>query len=181
MEERVTQMPPARPAPPVVVRPASRVRAYRGAAHDVLFGLLIALGLFGLLRAVSNSPAISVIGGAILLGVVVALVVALVRQQDSDLAPRVRRIVWVAIGYLVVSFSLAYGTMMISLMRNAKGNEPDAVYRFLTGGAPPSAEELIVVMSIVGCGIGVMGAMRMRAFRAARRAGGPAAPPSLHP
>lgn len=182
IEERLERMPSAQ-APPVAAaaRPAARVHPYRGAAHDVLFGLLVVLGLVGLLRVAVSSVAVSAAAGLAVLAVVLALVFALVRQQDTDLGRGVRRLVWVTIGYLVASFTLLYSVMMIELALSSRSDKPDALFRIIAGGAESPAGMLSIALSLVAIGIGIAGWTRLLAFRSSRRGGARGAARPLQP
>jgi hypothetical protein len=187
LEERLVRLPPAAPVPlaPGPARAESaapRTHPHRGPAHDVLFALLVAVGLLGMLRAAVGSAATTALASAGVLAAIVALVAALVSQQDSDLPAPVRRVVWVAMGYMAVSFSLLYTAMMVDIaLTTKKGAKPDAVFRYFADGKATSPGQLSVFLSAVGIGIGIVGLLRLRAFRAARRGDERQPQPPLHP
>ncbi len=168
--------PPARP-----VRPPRTLRPYRGVAHDVLFGLLIALGLVGLLRTRVSAPWTMGLAWALALAVFAALTVALVRQQETDLAAGVRRVVWAAIAYLGASVTVLYVSMVIQLVRNARPAQLDAEFRYIFGSAGSPAGLLVLALSLAGRGLGLAGELRLRAFRSSRRPGRRATPPPAQP
>lgn len=80
------------------------VRAYRGSFHTILFALLLVDGLLNFSAVFLNSMPLALVQMTVLFGIILTLVGALIRQQDTDLANSVRRVTWTSLGYLCVLF-----------------------------------------------------------------------------
>jgi hypothetical protein len=80
------------------------VRAYRGSFHTILFALLLVDGLLNFSAVFLNSMPLALVQMTVLFGIILTLVGALIRQQDTDLADSVRRVTWTSLGYLCVLF-----------------------------------------------------------------------------
>lgn len=92
---------PARLAPTLA---ATAVRAYRGSFHTLLFMLVLVDGLLNFAAVFANSLPLALLQLAVLFGLVLTLVAALIRQQDTDLSTGVRRATWAALGYVCAFF-----------------------------------------------------------------------------
>lgn len=94
------------PAAPVPKRAGatSEVRAYRGSFHTILFALLLVDGLLNFSAVFLNSMPLALVQMTVLFGIILTLVGALIRQQDTDLSNSVRRVTWTSLGYLCVLF-----------------------------------------------------------------------------
>ncbi len=80
------------------------VQAYRGSFHTILFALLLVDGLLNFAAVFLNSMPLALVQMTVLFGIILTLVGALIRQQDTDLANSVRRVTWTSLGYLCVLF-----------------------------------------------------------------------------
>jgi hypothetical protein len=94
-----------------VVDPA--LGAYRGRAHQILFGALLAHALSELLNIFL--PSIPVVLLKMTIGAVlaVAVVVALVKQHQTDLKSSVRAVTWVAAVFVGLGYLAGYVMMVV--------------------------------------------------------------------
>lgn len=100
----------------VLSEPSSKnqqIRHEDGRVHTVLFGWLVVSSLAGATELFYRSAAKSFFDMFIFLGVIAFVVMALRRQDKSDLPDSVKRITWIALGLAIAEFlfSSIYGTI----------------------------------------------------------------------
>jgi hypothetical protein len=83
-------------------------RQERGRIHLFLFALLVADGLIIAANFMLTHTALTLMGSAITMLLGICVVVALVRQHQSNLKRRVRTLTWAALGYVCFSFIAGY-------------------------------------------------------------------------
>ena len=83
-------------------------RHERGRVHLLLFALLILEGLIACAGFRFNHAALTLMGSAIMMSLGVCVVLALVKQHESNLKQALRALTWAALGYVCFSFVTAY-------------------------------------------------------------------------
>lgn len=91
-------------------RTTQQTKYYTGRLHEIAFYLLLLSGLLTGFKIFHNDIAITLVGNAVFLGLVVFVVFALIKQHDTGLRDEVRWVTWGTLGYLFASlyFSLIY-------------------------------------------------------------------------
>ncbi len=189
--ERATAL-AATPATPAPKRAAAQpdLHAYRGSFHSVLFVLLLVDGLLNFAAIFANSEWLSLLQMAVLFGVVLTLVAALIRQQDTDLHGSVRRVTWTTMGYLCAL--LLYGFVLHFTFAMQRPGEIQNEYTALKHFASLDPFEHVwllvsfVILGVCSTILGIIGAVLMSRFNRDRNpviAGAPVAvsPPSIKP
>jgi hypothetical protein len=80
----------------------------KGRAHLLLFALLIFEGLIGASGFLFNHVVLTLIGSAIMMLLGISVVLALVKQNGSNLKRALRTLTWAALGYVCLSFAIGY-------------------------------------------------------------------------
>jgi hypothetical protein len=80
----------------------------RGRVHLFLFALLVADGLIAAAGFVLTHIGLTLLGSAVTLLLGICVVVALVKQHESNLKRPLRALTWVALGYVCFSFIAGY-------------------------------------------------------------------------
>lgn len=89
-------------------RTLSAQRHEHGRAHLFLFALLVADGLIIAANFMLTHIALTLLGSAITMLLGICVVVALVKQQESNLKHPLRTLTWAALGYVCFSFIAGY-------------------------------------------------------------------------
>ena len=90
-----------------------------GKAHRVLFGLLLVDGFLVSLRFFSSQVSLTILSAvaSILLGIVV--LVALVKQHNSDMVRSIRTLTWATLVYTGISFAVGYSLSMMYALKHS--------------------------------------------------------------
>jgi hypothetical protein len=80
----------------------------RGRVHLFLFSLLVADGLIAAAGFMLTHAALTLLGSAVTMLLGICVVVALVKQRESNLKRPLRTLTWVALGYVCFSFIASY-------------------------------------------------------------------------
>jgi len=94
-----------------------------GKVHMILFGLLLVDSAMVSLRFFSSQVSLTILSfvASILLGIFV--LVALVKQHESDLIRSIRTLTWAAFGYVGISFAVGYALSMMYALKH-----PSVIY-----------------------------------------------------
>lgn len=180
----------AAPAAPTPRRAAPDVRAYRGSFHTILFALLLVDGLLNFAAVFLNSMPLALLQMAVLFGIVLTLVGALIRQQDTDLSNSVRRVTWTALGYLCALF--VHGFVVYIAHAVQKPGEVQNEYTALTHFASLDPFEhtwllvSLVVWGVCSTALGIVGVVLLSRYSRDRElvaaaAATPPPPPTFRP
>ena len=90
----------------------------KGLAHTVLFMMLLIDGTIVILNASLHMMALTLISVGASIVILVALVIALVRQDRSDMRQPLKRMTWAALGFLIASFGFGYFINMVNAFQN---------------------------------------------------------------
>lgn len=164
---------------------AAGLRPYRGHAHAALFAILLVDALHTCLHVAFHSAVVYLLGLAVGIVMVVLMIRALIRQANSDLSPRLKRLTWVTLAYVILCSLMGTLAAMAFAIRNpprmATVAEPLAMRMWMVS---PLDEPMMMVstgISFVGAtGLGIIGLHWVRQF-GARRPVPPALPPPVAP
>jgi hypothetical protein len=84
---------------------------YDSKVHQILFTVLLAMMVADVFYIMLPSVATVLLNSLVTLGVAAAVVIALVKQNNTDLKPAVRVVTWITAGYVAVSYFVGYITM----------------------------------------------------------------------
>jgi hypothetical protein len=83
-------------------------KSERGRVHLLLFALLVADGLIAAAGFMLTHVALTLLGSAVTMLLGICVVVALVKQHESNLKRPLRTLTWTALGYVCFSFIAGY-------------------------------------------------------------------------
>ncbi len=83
-------------------------RHEKGRIHLLVFALLILEGLIAAAGFLSSHIALNLMGSAIMMVLGICVVLALVKQHESNLKKNLRTLTWAALGYVCFSFIIGY-------------------------------------------------------------------------
>lgn len=167
---------PASPdAPPVIARfktapKADPPRHYSGAAHLVLFWLLLADVPLSAVDISFHSDWLDLASVLLLLVTVACVIASLIKQHNTTLPAALKRLPWIVLGWiaLVVLTAIGYGMFLVI-------NDPKAVDRTLSPLDDPVVLVMTVISTTVSAALGIMGLMLLRKYRSSSFAPGPPA------
>lgn len=85
-----------------------KLKHEKGRAHLLLFAFMIFEGLIGAAGFLFNHVALTLTGSAIMMLLGICVVLALVKQHESNLKRVLRTLTWAALGYVCFSFAIGY-------------------------------------------------------------------------
>ena len=156
---------------------AKGTKPYRGRAHAALFSVLLLDACHSALLFRWQSVTMYLLGLGILLGLLASIVLALIRQADTDLDASLKRTTWRAMGYVMVSYVLNTA-MFYVYMGMTSGSAPRTTpdvwqqMRSMWMTSPFDSPAVFVqeAFSLAGSGvIGAIGWVQWNAFRRRRR------------
>ena len=154
---------PQRPSPPLPLR------AYESRAHAWLFTLLLLDVAHSGSRFAAGGLGLVLIGMFLWIGVLALLTVALVKQHGTDLAPSVKKITWVTLGYVIVAYGLSTAQTLVYTMQHpetASNVFAQAIGMAQNPGRDSVFQAVLLSFSILGSGVlGGLGLLRLYADR----------------
>lgn len=146
------------------------IRHDDGTLHLLAFALLLLDGVLTGIELLYHSAVITGVSFGLTLLYSICIIIALVKQHESDIPGTVRRITWASLGYLCVSYLLGYVLMVTTLMtrRPEKMVTQWDVYRVLLDLAP---QDSLLVMGVyafaAACSLalGGLGLVRVKRHR----------------
>lgn len=180
---------PAAPAPKRAGA-TPEVRAYRGSFHTILFALLLVDGLLNFSAVFLNSLPLALVQMAVLFGIILTLVGALIRQQDTDLSNSVRRVTWTSLGYLCVLFVHGFAVYIAHAVQKPGEvqNEYTALKHFASLDPFEHTWLLVsfVVWGVCSTALGIVGVVLLSRYNRDREllataAAAPPPPPTFRP
>ena len=170
---------------------ARRIKPYRGMSHAVLFTVLLLDACHSAVQFSWQSVVMYFLSLCLMLGLLASLMLALIRQVDSDLDAALKRITWWTMGYVMASYVLNTAVFYVfaGLTRDPARTSPDAAWGIMrsmwtTSPLDSPAVLVTVVFSLVGsAAFGTIGWVQWLAFRRRRgqlppQASSPPLPPS---
>jgi hypothetical protein len=90
-------------------KPAKRtVKHEKGHAHMILFGLLLVEGLLASVSFSFSHVFLTLLGSVASICMGIFVIIALVKQHDSDMRRSLRTLTWVTLGFVGISFATGY-------------------------------------------------------------------------
>lgn len=105
-----------RSAPPQAEK--TPVRKEKGIWHAALFGLLLLIGAVGLTDFFYQHIALTIVSTLITMAAAICMIIALVKQGNSDLPEAVRTITWMTVVFICITAVTAYIVNMVLVIRN---------------------------------------------------------------
>ena len=140
-----------------------------GRAHLVLFALLSFNGLIVAAGFVFTHVGLTFIGGALMLMMGICVVVALVKQQESNLQHPLRTMTWAALAYVCFSFISSYIISMGLAFKNPEIVQNQWEMIKLVSNTSPWDSTLMMTLHIIALSaavaIGIPGLCLLRNFR----------------
>ncbi len=94
------------------------VKHEKGHAHMILFGLLLVDGLLVALKFFFSHVSLTVSGSVASICMGIFVIVALVKQHDSDMIRSLRILTWVTLGFVGISFAAGYIVSMTLALKH---------------------------------------------------------------
>jgi hypothetical protein len=138
---------------------------YRSRAHSVLFSALLADALADVLNIFLPSVPVIFIGmitGAVL---VVAVLVALVKQNQTDLKPAVRVVTWISTGFTAIGYFTGYIIMVVAAPREHFDGTQWGYVKALANLKPLETPWWLGVLSVSAAIAGLLGGLGLLLLR----------------
>jgi hypothetical protein len=147
-----------------------QTRHYDGTMHMITFALMLTDGVLTGIDLLHHTATMTAVSSFLTALYCVCIVVALVKQYESDIPGTVRRITWASIGFVCVSYFLSYVLMVTTLMtrRPEKMVTQWDMYRAMLDLSP---QDSLLVMGIyafaAACSLvlGALGLVRVKRHR----------------
>ncbi len=120
-----------KPSPPSIRSALSQpvdtkiTRHDNGIAHLILFALILLDGLVIILNAYFQQTVLTLLSTTASMGAGICVIVALVKQHDSDIQKALRIITWTTLGYICMSLILGYAMSLVLAFQHPelRGNQ----------------------------------------------------------
>ncbi len=94
------------------------IRSESGIAHLSLFSLILLDGLLILLNAHFHMKTLTLLSTLTSMGIGISVVIALVKQRESNIPKALCNLTWTGLGFVCISFLLGYVFTMVLYFRN---------------------------------------------------------------
>ncbi|MBW2433329.1 MAG: hypothetical protein JRF36_06990 [Deltaproteobacteria bacterium] len=162
-----------RPLTRLIQRAPKAFKHESGRVHQMLFALLSFNGLIVALGFVLSHVGLTFAGGAVMLMMGICVVLALVKQHDSNLQHPVRTMTWAALAYVCFSFVSSYIISMALAFKNPEIVQNQWEMIKLVSDTTPWDNPLMMTLNIIALGaavvIGIPGLWLLRNFRRTQR------------
>jgi hypothetical protein len=143
-----------------------RQKHERGRVHLFLFALLVADGLIVAASFMLTHVALTLLGSALTMLLGICVVVALVKQHESNLKRSVRTLTWAALGYVCFSFIAGYIVSMGIAFRHPEILRNQWELFKLLSSTTPWESPLIMTVNVIAISgaafIGILGLFLLR-------------------
>jgi len=95
-----------------------QIRHDNGTVHLFAFAFLLIDGIVTSMSLLHHTRAMTAVSSVLALIYSICIIVALVKQHDSDILGAVRKLTWASLGFVCVSYFLSYILMVTSFMAN---------------------------------------------------------------
>jgi hypothetical protein len=89
-------------------KPTQSVRHYHGRMHGVFFFLLLVDGMLACIHLLFQHVALSLVSSVLTIAFSICVIVALVKQYNTDIPKRIRLVTWSSFGYVWISYIVGY-------------------------------------------------------------------------
>ena len=142
-----------RALPAMSKRPLKAKKSEKGRVHFALFVLLVVDSLFVACSFFYTHMAVSLGGTAVSLLLAICVIVALVKQHESNLKQSLRNITWAALGYVCFSFIAGYIVSMAVTFKHPEiWQNQWEMFKLLSNISPWESPLLMTVNIIALCG-----------------------------
>ena len=167
-----------------VLHPAASIRGFRksragqrparhddGTVHGIAFALILLDGLLTGALLLHHTAVVSGVSSVLTLLWSVLIIVALVRQYESDIPGSVRGMAWASLGFLCLAYFLSYALMISTLVANRQQQVMTQwdVYRAMLDLSPqdsPFQMAIFLFSASFSIALGTLGLLRVRKHRA---------------
>jgi hypothetical protein len=150
----------------LVSRPPEPVRHEAGGFHQLLFAMLLLDVVITAVDFLVNNLGLTLASTLLTFAILGILITALVRQQQSDIPTKLRRLTWVTLGYLILLMALGYVHLMVMSVQNPRIQGDQWEWLKLVSQQSPDESVLLLVMyllSIFGSlALGLLGMLALR-------------------
>jgi len=147
-----------------------QIRHDGGTVHLMAFAFLLLDGILIGIDLLYHSPVIIGVSSVLTLTYSILIIIALVRQVESDIPGAVRKITWASLGFVCVSFFLSYVLMVTTLVTNKPERlvtEWD-IYRIMLDVSPQDSPLVMGVFAFAATcslALGALGLVRVKKHR----------------
>ena len=146
------------------------IRHDGGTIHMLAFALILLDGFLTGIELLHHSPVIIGVSFGLTLLYSICIIIALVKQHESDIPGTVRRMTWASLGYLCVSYLLGYVLMVTTLMtsRPEKMVTQWDLYRVILDLSPQDSRLVMGVYAfaaVCSLALGAVGLVRVKKHR----------------
>jgi hypothetical protein len=156
-------------SPSATSKAPKALRHEHGNFHSILFFLLLAWGLFAGIFIFYNHVAVTLISSAITMATGVFVIIALVKQHESDMKDSVRAITWTTLGFVCIDFFLSYILFFFTMVKHPEAvrNQWELFKAFSTLSPMESPWLMGIAVFSVVCSftLGVLGLISLKGFR----------------
>ncbi len=146
------------------------IRHDEGAVHMMAFAVILLDGVLTGSLLLYHTATMAGVSSVLTLAYSILIIVALVKQHESDLPATVRRITWASLGFVCVSYLLSYVLMITTLMSNRLDRMVTQwdMYRVMLDLSPQDSLPVAVVYAFAAaCSLvlGALGLVRVKRHR----------------
>ena len=94
------------------------IRKEKGRAHLILFGLLVMDGMLAITGFFSAHVIATILGAVTGICTGIFVIIALVKQNNSDMPHALQTMTWISLGYVVISFIAGYIITLAAAFKN---------------------------------------------------------------
>jgi hypothetical protein len=146
-----------------------QIRHEGGTLHMIAFAFLLLDGNLTGIGLLYHSAAITGVSSVLTVIYCILIIIALVRQFESDIPRTVRRITWASLGFICVSYFLGYILIVTTLVTNYQRVVTQwDMYRIMLDLSPqdsPLAMGVYAFATACSLTLGVLGLLRVKKHR----------------
>ena len=160
---------PAHPLRQSPVR-GHEIRHDDGTMHVMAFALILLDGILTGINLFHHTVIMATLSSLLAAGYCICIVIALVKQHDTDVPSSVRRITWASLGFVCISYFLSYVLMVISMVTSKPEKIATQwdVYRAMLNLSPQDSSLVMGIYAFVAaCSLvlGTLGLVRVMRHR----------------
>ena len=139
-------------------RPLKAKKSEKGRVHLALFAFLVVDSLFIAFSFFYTHVALSLLGTAVSMLLAICVIVALVKQHESNLKQSLRNITWAALGYVCFSFVAGYVVSVALTFKHPEiWRNQWEMLKLLSNTSPWESPLLMTIDIIALCGALIIG------------------------
>jgi hypothetical protein len=147
-----------------------QIRHDGGTPHMMAFALLLLDGILTGIGLLYHSAVMTGVSSVLTLIYCILIIIALVRQVETDIPGTVRKITWASLGFVCVSYFLSYILMVTTLMTNIPERMVTQwdMYRAMLNLSPQDSPLVMGVYAFAATcslALGALGLIRMKRHR----------------